>query len=174
MKQMITLTVVLVGLLILNSCDSVTTSFDTNLKTTISADIEDVNSGVKETTTYPFNATETLKIKDNSRINEYIDRLKEINVNSVTSTFTGIPVGETITELNISVESVALDLTLEDIDNGLSVELDVSHQLLNDISEELIDKHEITIYISGQSTFAPMELSILMDFAVTVTASVLE
>ncbi len=167
----------LTTLIILGSCDSITTNFETNLTTTILADVqlpEDVKSTLKDFNTYPFHASQTLDIKDNSTINDYIDRLKEINVKSITATFTGIPPGEKITELNVSIQSVALDLNLENLENGVVVELDVSHQLLNSISNELTDNHGITIDISGASTYAPMTLSTLMDFQVAVTARVLD
>lgn len=177
MKKITAFTVVLAGLLIVNSCDSLTTSFDTNLSTTILVDVEqpqEGKSGLKDAHTYPFSATKTLSIKDNSQINDYIDRLREINVNIVTATFTGIPSGETITELAITIESVDLNVTLEDLVNGVSVTLDISPQLLDDLSEELLDAQQITIGVSGYSTFAPMILSTLMDFEVTVTANVLD
>ena len=177
MKKIRTLAMVLIALIILGSCDKITTDFDTSLRTTILADVEqpsEVKSTLKDATTYPFNASQKLDIKDNSKINDYIDRLKEINVKSISCTFTGIPSGETITELNISIQSVALNLTLENLENGVSVTLDVSNQLLNAISNELTDKHETTIRISGESTYAPMTLSTLMDFQVSVTARVLD
>lgn len=173
---MISLAMVIMGVLILSGCESITTDFDTNLKTTILADIKvpSEKSSLKDVTTYPFSATKVLDIKENSRINEYIDRLKEINVKSVTCTFSGIPEGEAITELNISVQSVALDVTLEDLVNGVSVTLDISPNILNSLSLELTDNQQITIMISGESTFAPMVLNTLMDMPVTVTATVME
>ena len=177
MRKIKTLAMVLVALIIMGSCDRITTDFDTNLKTTILADVQlpaEVKSTLKDVTTYPFSASQKLDVKDNSRINDYIDRLKEINVQSITATFTGIPPGETITELNISIQSVALDLTLENLENGVSVTLDVSNHLLNAVSNELTDKHETNIIISGESTHAPMKLSTLMDFQVSVTARVLD
>ena len=177
MKKLRILGMLLVVLIILGGCDSITTDFDTNLRTTILADVQlpaEVKSTLKDVTTYSFNASQKLDIKDNSKINDYIDRLKEINVQSITCTFTGIPSGETITELNISIQSVALDLALENLENGISVTLDVSNHLLNAISNELTDKHEITISVSGESTHAPMTLSTLMDFQVSVTARVLD
>ncbi len=176
MKTIITLAVVMTGMLILSGCESITTDFDTNLTTTILAEIKvpAEKSSLKDVTTYPFTATKVLDIKENSRINEYIDRLKEINVKSITFTFSGIPAGETITELNISVQSVALDVTLEDLVNGVSVTLDVSPNILNSLSLELTDNQQITIIVSGESTFAPMVLNTLMDMPVTVTATVIK
>ena len=167
---------VIMGVLILSGCESITTDFDTNLKATILADIitPAEKSSLKGVTTYPFSSTKVLDIKENSKITEYIDRLKEINVKSVNCTFSGIPEGETITEMNISVQSVALDVSLENLVNGMSVTLDVSPNILNALSLELTDNQQITIMVSGKSTFAPMVLNTLMDMPVTVTATVLE
>ena len=174
MKQIIISLVSAAFLLAINGCDAITTDFDTNLNKTILAEVAEVKSGTKDAVTYPFNATETLNIRDNSKINDYIDRLKSINVNSITCTFTGIPSGETVTELNISIPSAGMEITLTDIDNATQLTLDVSPQLLDAISKRLIDTHEITIEISGMSTYAPMTLSTLMNFAVTVKARVLD
>jgi hypothetical protein len=174
MKQIITLLAGAAILLAINGCDSVTTDFDTNLNKTILAEVAEVKSGTKDAVTYPFNATDVLDIRDNSKINDYFDRLKEINVNSIACTFTGIPSGETVTELTISIPSAGLGITLTDLDNATQVTLDVSPQILDAISKRLIETHEITIGISGRSTYAPMTLSTLMSFAVTVKARVLD
>lgn len=177
MKKLRILAVVLTGLLIPGSCSLITTDFDTNLRITILADVEkppEKKSGLKDAATYPFSATEVLDIKDNSKINDYIDRLKEIEVQSIKCTFSGIPAGETITEFNISFSPVGINITLENITSGASVTLDVSPQLLDNISKQLTDNQPITINISGQSTYAPMVLSTLIDIPVAVTARVLD
>jgi hypothetical protein len=163
-------------LIIINGCDKFTTDFDTNLNKTIQADVvaTQAKSGILEVVTFPFNATDVLEIKDNSKINDYIDRLKEINVNSITATFTGIPAGQTISELSISMPSVGVVINLTGIENNSQVTLDVNQEYLNAISGRLLDTHEITIEISGRSTYAPMTLSTLMSFAVTVKAKVID
>jgi hypothetical protein len=177
MKYIKSLTVLLMSLLIFNSCESTTVDFDTNLKTTIVAEVDapqTVAIELKATAGYPFSASQKLHIQDNSKVNDYIDRLKEMNVKSITATFTGIEEGETLTELNISIESVALDVTLQNVTEGQSITLDVSATVLNAISDLLIEEKEITISISGYSTFAPMTFNTLMDFAVTISAKVLD
>ncbi len=174
MKQMLFFLVGAAVLLAINGCDAITTDFDTNLNKTILAEVAEVKSGTKDAVTYPFNTTDVLDIRDNSKINDYFDRLKEINVNSITCTFTGIPSGETVAELTISIPSAGLEVKLTDIDNATQVTLDVTPQILDAVSKRLIETHEITIGISGRSTYAPMTLSTLMNFAVTVKARVLD
>jgi hypothetical protein len=176
MRRISILLVFAPALFFIKGCDKITTDFDTNLNKTIRADVvaPQAKSGTMDVVTYPFNVTDVLEIKDNSKINDYIDRLKEINVKSVTVTFTGIPAGQTITELGISMPSVGLAINLFDIENNSQVTLDVNPEYLNAISKRLLDTHEITIEISGRSTYAPMTLSTLMSFAVTVKAKVLD
>lgn len=177
MKKIFALTIVLAGLLTFISCDSITTSFDTDLSTTVLADVAPVKSGeagIKETGPHPFSATKVLKIDDNSQIKDYFDRLKEINVKNITATFTGIPSGESITTLNLTIQSAGIDIALDNIVNGASVTLEVSPQLLDALSAKLLEDKEVTVGVSGNSTFAPMVLSTLVEFAVTVKAGLLD
>ena len=176
MKKLMISAFAITGIIVICSCDSITTDFDTNLNKTIVSEIEQPQAKAltKNQTTYPFSSADVLDIRDNSKINDYIDRLKEIDVKSITCTFTGIPEGESITELNISLGTTGLEVNLSDITNQTQITLDVSHQFLNDISTQLVDNHELIIAISGESTFAPMTLNTFMSFAVTVTARVLD
>jgi hypothetical protein len=173
MKHIYTIAVVLTGLFLFSSCDE-TIDFDTNLETTILADVveQTAKSSLKEAVTYPFSASKELDVTENSKVNDYIDRLNEITINSITCTFSGIPEGQKVTALTISIEAASLIITLEDIADGNSVTLDISPQLLNTVSELITDNHKITIDVSGFSTYAPMTLSTLVSAAATVSAKV--
>jgi hypothetical protein len=177
MKQIFTIAVVLTGFFLLTSCDE-TIEFDTNLETTILADVDDNTSGtkssLKESVSYPFSAEAELDITDNSEVNDYIDRLNEIKVKSITCTFSGIPEGESIITVTISVEGAGLAITLEDIADGDSVTLDISPELLNTVSELITDNHEIIISVSGASTYAPMTLSTLVSASASVSAMIIQ
>jgi hypothetical protein len=173
MKHFFTIAVVLTGFFLLTSCDE-TVEFDTNLETTILADVEapTAKSSLKGAVTYPFSALEDLDLTENSKVNDYIDRLNEVNVKSITCTFSGIPEGEIITVITISVEAAGLAVTLEDIANDNSVTLDISPELLNTVSELITDNHKITIGVSGFSTYAPMTLTTVVSASASVSAKV--
>lgn len=176
MRQITGIAVLLAMLLAVGGCDSLTTSFDTTLRTTIQAPVEqtgEVKDGLKDATLYPFSVTHVLDVQDNDRIKDYIDRIKEIEVKSVKCTFTGIPSGETVTELDISFQPVNVKVSLANLSNGDVVTLDLTHDLLNTISTHLTDNKKITVVISGKATYAPMVLSTLIELPVKVTAGVL-
>ncbi|MFO7924396.1 MAG: hypothetical protein R6U58_11960 [Bacteroidales bacterium] len=58
--------------------------------------------------------------------------------------------------------------------NCSPVTLEVSPQLLGELSEKLPEDKEVTVGVSGTSAFALMVLSTLVEFAVSVTAGLLD
>jgi hypothetical protein len=50
----------------------------------------------------------------------------------------------------------------------------VTKEQLTAISNKLLDELEITIVVSGKSTYAPMTLSSALDFATSIKAKVLD
>lgn len=177
MRKIMGVAVLLAMLLAVSGCDSLTTNFDTTLRTTIQAPVEqtgEVKDGLKDVTLYPFSVMHVLDVQDNDRIKDYLDRIREIEVKSVKCTFTGIPSGETVTELNIAFQPVNVTVSLANLSNGDVVTLDLSHDLLNSISTHLTDNKKITIVISGKATYAPMVLNTLVEVPVKVTAGVLD
>ncbi len=177
MRQISAFAVLLTMLLAISGCDALTTSFDTTLSTTVQATVEqpeEVKSGLKEVTLYPFSETHVLDVQDNDKIKDYIDRIREIEIKSVECTFTGIPSGETVAELDVAFQPVNISVSLASLSNGDVVTLDLSHDLLNSISTHLTDNKKITIVISGKATYAPMVLSTLLEIPVKVTAGILD
>ncbi len=178
MKKIRTISVVLVSmLLVLSSCDSTTVDFDTNLYSTIVAEIQApaaASEVLKSEGLYSFETEKKLYIKDTKKINDYIDRINEIAVNSISCSFSSMVGDQKIVDLSVFVDNIDLEVTLEDINNGFEVTLDIDIAKLEEISNLLLDNQEITIKVNGHTNFAPMTFTTILDFAVTVSADVLD
>jgi hypothetical protein len=172
-KNLSSLTAIAVALLTFTSCDEATTvDFDTKLTTTIEAEATEA-SELKSEANFPFAASAILNIEDDSKVKDYLDRIKEMDIKSVTATFTGIPEGHEILSLNIYVDNYKLPVTLENIINGQAITLDLSDAVLLNVSNTILDKKSVTLKIDGFAS-AEMKFSTLMQFDVTVKANVLD
>ncbi|MBI9068672.1 MAG: hypothetical protein JEZ09_15350, partial [Salinivirgaceae bacterium] len=81
----------------------------------------------------------------------------------------GIPEGESITELNITIPEAYLSVTLKNIsENNNSISLDITPELLDALASFLYANHTVTIQVSGFSSYAPMLLGVELSFESTI------
>ena len=95
------------------SCEDMNTiDIDTNLNKTIVAEITKPAEGnlLKASNSYDFSATDTLNLKDNEDLYDYINRINELNVTSANLKLNGIPTGEFINELSIIIAEAGIDI----------------------------------------------------------------
>lgn len=168
MKKFITLFTILSFVIVLSSCeDGLTLKFDTNFRLEMTIDVEDVKSD-----TYLFANTEVLNVEDEEEIEEYLNRIKEIEVTEVECRLRRIPSGAEIKTLNISVEEVGINITLENITEDYTLILPITPELLDALSQYVYNNMTITVKVSGESSYAPMDFDVNFLFKSKVTASV--
>ncbi len=153
------------------SCDEdvLTYKFDTTLKQTTIIDIED-NS--LKSNAFPFESIDTLNLEDNEDLKKYIDLLNEIVINEISYSLNGIPKGETITKLNIAIEQTDFNVQLLKLsENNTEAVLKISADKLKTVSTSLLTNKKLIIKTIGESTYAPMQLSVELDFDSSITTS---
>jgi hypothetical protein len=159
------------------SCESVNTiDIDTNLKKTIIADVEKPLEGalLKSTASYGFSESDTLDLKDNEDLYDYISRINELDITSATCKLSGIPAGEEVSELSVIAEKAGVKVTLSGLtENNNEIELGLSKESLNAFGQYLLDNESIEIKIEGSSSYAPMKLSVGLDFKTIVKAKII-
>lgn len=160
MKKLLSIVTIASALFLLNACDEeLTYDFPADFKLKMDVNVEPVRS-----TVFPFTHTEVLDIASNEKVAENIDKIKDLDVDEVECFITGIPEGDTINELTIGIEEVAISVTLNDITSDYSLVLPVSDGLLDALSDYLFEHHQSTVNVSGTSTAAPMVLGIKLVF----------
>ncbi len=159
-------------LVMLWSCDEdlLSYDFDTTFNETIVINIEDNNL---KTNAFPFESTDTINIEDNEDLEEYLDLLSDITMNEINYKLNGIPEGQEITELNIVIEQTELNVQLNKLTkNNISEVLETNIQALNSVANQLLSSKILIIKTSGISSYAPMHLSVDLEFESTITTSI--
>jgi hypothetical protein len=174
MKRLSVLAIALLtGAFILNSCEDMDVNVETSFKKQITVDVEETGKQVNSDSYFPFSETDILDISDNEAVEENIDSFKDLEVRSVTCKLTGIPDGESISELTITIPEALISVTLTNInENNNAITLDISNDLLNALENFLFENHSITIQVNGGSTYAPMQLGVELEFAATIITSI--
>lgn len=162
----------------LMSCESINTiDIDTNLKKTIIADVEKPAEGIliKSTASYGFSESNTLDLKDNEDLYDYISRIEELKITSATCKLYGIPTGEEIYGLTVTAEQAGITVTLSGLtENNNEIELGLNNELLDAFGQYLLDNESIEIKIEGSSSYAPMQLSVGLNFKTIVKAKIIK
>ena len=161
------------ALIMFYSCeeDALTQSFETNVQKTITVDVED--DGLKSTL-YPFEVIDTLDLNDYEEIEEYIESIRDISIDSVKCKLNGIPANEVITELNISILETGMSVQLSNLaENNNEIELEIDNAIIDAVGSFLYNNQFLIIKIDGKSTSAPMQLNVSLDFKTKIKASLL-
>lgn len=178
MKQIFLLLAVLIGFY---ACeDGLTTDIDTTLSATILIPVP-VDETLKSTNGGVFTSTDTLSLKDEDDLANYIDRINEILINGANYSVSITPIqdvtepGEiTIELLTITIDSTSFECTMKDITSTTSVsDLNVTSAMLSDVSARLFNNKELVIRTSGNTNKSPAEITLKIDFDTTVTAEIL-
>ncbi len=158
-------------LLGLTSCEEgLTYDFEQSITTSIIADI--IDNGLK-TNAYPFDESETIDLTEIEGLEEYLDRLEDLEIKSAKAMLSGIPDGEEITSLTILVEQAGLSVTLNNLaNNGDTLALDIPQAALDSASSLLLTQQAVEVRVMGESSYAPMELTVDVEFLTEVSASI--
>lgn len=164
----------LIAIVLLMSCedDLLTYNVEAHLTKDITADIE--SSDLKNSV-YSFEVTDTLNLEDVDALQDYLNRIREINIKESKCVFTGLPSGETITDFTIVAEAVGMDISFLDVfENNAIANLDLAQDIIDAIGSQLLDQNMLVVTISGKSSFAPMQLGVKLDFFADVTTALSE
>ncbi|MEP5255609.1 MAG: hypothetical protein ABJQ39_11165 [Winogradskyella arenosi] len=178
MKTTAQLTAILLLMVTTFSCDdldeltefNVTDDFTTTISVSASEDSEGQPQSITQSA--------TLDISSNQDIQDNIDLIQDITLNSLTyeiTNYTGIE-DATLTEgsLTFGTESITLEninLEQSDIDNTIYTISDVS--LLNAIATDLENNTVVSILVSGTVNATPVVFDVIVTFDVTATIDVL-
>ncbi len=153
---------------------SISTKFETDFPISINASTFTKSESIPLASTLEnFSITEEIKIEENFDLEPYLKKIKEIDLNSVVITITGLTAGQTIQTVSLSVAGVGNIITLNNITmTNNSFTPVVSKTLLDQVSNKLLNEKKISVTVQGVGT-APLTGTIKLSIDAKVVAYIL-
>ena len=157
-----------------SSCDEIDELTELRLtedfSTTVTVNLPDDSMGLPQS----ISETTTISLTDSPEIEEYLNLIQDVTINSLTYEIDNYSVIEngTITEASVTFngESIAVsDINLQDSDsNNIVYEIE-NTDLLTAIGNALENNNEISIGITGTVNGTPVQFDIIITLETTVT-----
>lgn len=121
-----------------------------------------------------FTGSAVLSLDENDDISPYLEKLREIDLQTVTVTINGLVPGQTITGVSLSVTGVGTICTQANITSANSTFTpQIDEAKLQQAGQKLKDDLSITVVVSGTST-TPIANIVNIIFGARVTAGALD
>ncbi|MCU0460365.1 MAG: hypothetical protein MUE37_14920 [Bacteroidales bacterium] len=149
--------------------------FDTDLilSVLISSDMKKGASAATEVADISFTGSAVLSLVDNEDIEPYIEKLKEIDLESVEVTIPGLTGEQTITTISLSVTGVGIICTHSNITSSTGTFTPaIDEDMLLKAGKKLLKDGSITLVVSGTSSGIIENLATIV-FGAKVTAGAL-
>ena len=175
MKIFAKISVLLLMMISVCSCDDLDELTEFDITEDFSATF---NVNIPEGESLTFTQTSSINIASNQEIQDNLDLLQNVTLNSLTyeiNNFVGVE-GATVTEasINFSGTTIAVaDINLQESDTNNTVYPIGDSAQLNAIANDLENNTEITATVTGTVNAAPVQFDVIVTLDVTVTIDVL-
>lgn len=120
-----------------------------------------------------FNKTQDLTLAGNADIEPYLSRIKEVGLNSLVVTITGLSAGQTINSVSLDVTGVGNLFTQTNITMSNNIFTPViAETTLDLVAAKLTDDMKITLTVSGTASGA-MSFTVSLNFDAIIIAYLL-
>jgi hypothetical protein len=172
------LTFFLAALLLLPGCDWFKDLADVKFSTDLVMDIPVTASTTKsytpEISVYSFSVAQDLELGDNTDIEPYLAKIKNIDLKSLVVTVNGLSAGQTINTISLSVTGVGTICTQTNITStSNSFTPAISSELLDQAAAKLKADKKITVTVAG-NTNVPATFITGLVFDAEITAGALD
>lgn len=166
-----------ITILLLFSCNSIKEAITVSVPTTLKVDVPlsvsvtkslDLNN--KAGTVYNFTADKVLEVADNVDINDYINKIKSVDLTGVTITIVTLNGTEEVLTLDVSVSGVSgpvfstTNITATTNNPFSPVITSAIQAQLNLVEAKLVADRKLTITVSGTTNAAPLTLTAKLAF----------
>ncbi len=146
---------------------------DLVLNVLVSSDMKKGANTATEIADFSFTGSEVLSLEENEDIEPYIKKLKEIDLQDVKVTFSGLLSGQTITTIALSVSGVGIICTHSNITSTTGTFTPaIDEDMLLKAGKKLLKDGSITVVVSGTSSVI-IENLVNIVFGAKVTAGAL-
>ena len=174
------MTMFFASVFLIAACDLIKDAAEVNLSSELSTNIAVVVTGSKsgditpETKGLSFSKSQTLYLKDNTEIEPYLKKIREIDLKSVMVDIYGLTEGQVVNTLSIDVEGVGTIATITNITSmNIAYTPVIDEAKLVKAGKELSNDLQITLTVHGDAN-GPMSFNINMMFPVDVVAGALD
>ena len=169
---------ILLAAAVFPSCDAIKDLFRTDIETefemTIPVVVTETAIATKSgssVTSYSYNKSHTFSLSENDDLDDYLDRIKEIDLQNLSVEIFGLQAGQEIESLTISASGVGTVVTLNNLTpSSGKLSPTVSQDKLNEVAATLKDNNEVTVTVNGSSNYAPMSFNVNLAMDAIVEA----
>ena len=167
---------------LLAGCDLLKDAATVTISTELKADIPVIvaGSGAKSgdqtgaVNAIVFTKSQDLILSSNADIEPYLDKIKEVNLNSLVVTITGLSAGQTINSVALDVAGVGNIFTQTNITmTNNSFTPTIVAATLDQVGAKLFSDKKITLTLSGNAS-GPMTFTVGLNFDTDIIANVLQ
>ena len=177
MKTKVTL--FLAAVLLLTGCDLFKDAAEITISTNLTADIPVVvapgkSADITSEANAGFSGTATLSLADNPDIEDYLEKIREIDLKSVVITVNGLSSGQTINTVTVAVTGsgeLGTQTNITSTSNSFTPEVNTT--VYNKAEEDLLANKEITVTATGDAS-GPMTFTVHLNFTTDVVAGALD
>lgn len=124
--------------------------------------------------TIDFSKSQNLMLSGNSDLEPYLNKIKDINLNSLAVTVTGLAEGQTINTVSLDVAGVGNIFTQTNITmTNNSFSPSITAEVLDQVAAKLMSERMITLTLSGNAS-GPMTFTVSLNFDTDIIANVLK
>ncbi len=174
------ITIIIASLLLLSACnwfkDLGEVTFSTDLTLDLPVVIPPAKSMPLVTPEAPleFSSSADLMLEDNTDIEPYLSKIREIDLKSLEVTVSGLTTGQEIYTMSLSVEGIGTICTQTNITSTANTFTpEVSATLLDQAAAKLKNDKKITAVITGSAN-SVMAFTVSLTFDTEVTAGALD
>ena len=167
-------------LLLLPGCDWLNKATEVTISTNLTCDIPIVIGGSKSAgliseVAAPFNGSAVLSLDDNPDIADYLDKIREITLQSVVITVNGLTAGQAVTTVTVEISGVGVLGTQTNISStSNSFTPAVNANVYGAAEQKLLADQSITVTAYGNATGEPMSFTVNCNFTTDVVAGALD
>jgi hypothetical protein len=166
---------------LLGACSLIEDAATVTISTDLKADIPVVVAGTGTKSAeqsgalaaVTFTKSQDLNLGSNADVEPYLDKIKDINLNSLLVTITGLSAGQTINSVALDVAGVGNIFTQTNITmTNNSFTPAITAAILDQVAAKLLAERKITLTVSGNAS-GPMTFTTTLNFDTDIIAGVL-
>ena len=175
-------TIIIASILLFSGCEkikelmtfTIKTQFETEFPVVVTEFGVKSSEGTSAGAPIQFNVTETIKIEDNFDLEPYINKIKEINLDTLVVTVTGLTQGQTINSVSLDAEGIGNIITLSNITmTNNKFTPDIPKSKFDSVASKLLNEKQITATVSGNRS-GPLSVTLGISIDARVITYILE
>lgn len=168
------------AVILLTGCDLFKDAAEITIATNLTADIPVVVAVgksadlISEANAVNFSGSATLSLADNPDIEDYLAKIREVDLKSVVITVNGLSAGQTINSITVAVTGsgdLGTQTNITSTNNFFTPTVNAT--VYSQAEADLLEDHEITVTATGNASGA-MTFTVHLNFTADIVAGALD